>query len=289
MEFRYGTGGEWLRGNTHLHTTASDGGKDLPEIAGMYAQAGYDFLFCTDHWHLSDVESLGIDAPLLLDGVELDGDDRLGSYFHVVCLGRLTGIKKEMGFENALEEARDQGALLILAHPYWTGNTLEQARRFRFDGVEVYNHVCRWLNGKGDGGVHWDAMLAANPACVAIASDDAHLVPQHPGWKGGWIMVNAAERTREAIMDSIESGRFYSSCGPEIVGIEASGRTVHIRTSPVSYIRAVGPGGRGHRVGGFSGETFVEAEFDISPEWQYAYIEVEDSHGRRAWTNNLFV
>ena len=48
--FRYAGDGAWYRGNTHIHTVASDGGKDMDELSSMYAEVGYDFLFQTDHW-----------------------------------------------------------------------------------------------------------------------------------------------------------------------------------------------------------------------------------------------
>ena len=46
--FRYNTSGDWFKGNTHIHSTASDGGKTIPEIAALYVTAQYDFIFCTD-------------------------------------------------------------------------------------------------------------------------------------------------------------------------------------------------------------------------------------------------
>ena len=143
--FRYDLTGNWYKGNTHIHSTASDGGKTFPELTEMYASAGYDFLFRTDHWVASDAngDETEDQAILWMDGIELDGRDQTGSGFHVVCLGTFTGITREMGFVPALEAARAQGGLLILAHPHWMGNSLEDALRWHFDGVEIYNHVCR--------------------------------------------------------------------------------------------------------------------------------------------------
>ena len=156
----YDTTGNWYKGNTHLHTTASDGGATAAEAARLYAKAGYDFLFRTDHWAASDVAGEAEEAPLLwLDGVELDGRDDHGTYYHVACLGKVAGIERGMGLTAAMAAAREQGALTVLAHPHWSGNGLADALRHDFDGVEIYNHVCRWLNGKGDGLVHWEAML----------------------------------------------------------------------------------------------------------------------------------
>jgi hypothetical protein len=288
--FRYNTDGAWFKGNAHIHSAASDGGKTFAELAELYAGEGYDFLFRTDHWVVSDVGSDETDSPLLwLDGVELNGEDHGGSSYHVVCLGTFSGITRQMGFVAALEAARAQGGMLVLAHPHWMANSLEDALRWGFHGVEVYNHVCRWLNGKGDGTVYWHAMLERTPNTLGLAVDDAHIRAEHPGWNGAWIVVNAPHLSRQAILDAVRSGNYYSSCGPAFHAIEYDGRQVSVGTSPVQFIRLVGPAHWGKRIGSFDGTRYTEATFEVPSQWPYAYLEVEDSQGRRAWTNPLFI
>jgi hypothetical protein len=291
--FRYSVQGSWYKGNCHIHSTASDGGKTFAELEQMYAGAGYDFLFRTDHWVVSQVDrrsDIASESSLLwFDGIELNGRDYAGANYHVVCLGRFDGLMREMGFVAAMEAARAQGGLIILAHPLWMGNSMDDALRWGFHGVETYNHVCRWLNGKGDGLAHWNAMLAQRPNTLGLAVDDAHLRPEHPGWNGGWIVVQAAERTEEAILSGIRAGRFYSSCGPKFHSISLDGESVTVRTSPIQFARLVGPAERGARIGSFDGQRFDEATFKLPEDWSYAYVEIEDDCGRRAWTNTLFV
>ncbi len=288
--FRYDTTGKWFKGNTHIHTTASDGGKGMAETAALYAGAGYDFLFCTDHWISSDVSAVSNGAPLLwLDGAELNGKDRNGSDYHIVCLGRVRGLTAGMDLADAMALAREQKALLILAHPHWCGNSLEDALRWNFDGVEIYNHVCRWLNGKNCGLVYWDAMMKQNPGTLAISSDDAHLRPEHPLWNGGWIVVNCARLTREGITEAIRRGNYYSSCGPQITSLKMEGNALRAVTSPVRFVRIVGPGILGKRVAAPEGELITEASVELPCEWKYVYLEIEDAAGQRAWSNNLFV
>ena len=287
--FRYDTSANWYKGNTHLHSTASDGGKTPLELAAIYAEGGYDFLFRTDHWIASDVQTEETTEKILwLDGIELNGKDHGGSAYHVVCLGTFNGITKEIGFVAAMEAARAQGALLILAHPDWMGNSIEDALRWGFDGVEVYNHVCRWLNGKGSGLVYWHAMLERSPDTLGLSVDDAHLRPEHAGWNGGWIVVNAKERSRESIIDAIRAGNFYSSCGPEIHSLAYDGVNLTVQSSPIQFIRLVGPRSLGKRLGSFVGETRTETTLEVPQDWGYVYLEIEDTQGRRAWTNTLF-
>jgi len=147
----------------------------------------------------------------------------------------------------------------------------------------------RRLNGKSNGLVHWDAALRTNPATLGLASDDAHLKSEHPGWNGGWIMANAEECSRDSIMGAIRSGDFYSSCGPEIKSLALDGDELVMTTSPVRFMRLVGPSSNGRRIGSFDGALVTDARFAVPKGWRYAYLEIEDEDGHRAWTNNLFV
>ncbi len=288
--FRYNTNTQWFKGNAHIHSTHSDGSKSPPELARLYAGVGYDFIYHTDHWYASDVGEDQGDCPLLLlDGIELDGKDHGGSSFHVLCLGKVEGLTREMGFLSALEQARTQGAILILAHPQWMGNSLEDALRYGFHGVEVYNHVCHFLNGKSCGATYWDACLERFPNTLGLAVDDAHLKFNEMGLDGGWIMVGAEDCTREKIQSAILQGHFYSSCGPEFNDISWDGNHVSITTSPVRFARVIGPGPHSDRRGAFSGVELTEASFEVNPAWPYARLEIEDAAGNRAWTNPLFV
>jgi hypothetical protein len=224
-----------------------------------------------------------------LDGIELDGEDQTGAVFHVVAIGSFNGLQKEMGLVKGMQAVRAQHGLLILAHPQWMGNSFTDALRWQFDGVEVYNHVCRWLNGKGDGGAQWNAMLEKFPNTMAFAVDDAHLRPQHPGWNGGWIMANAAACTTNNILEALRKGNYYSSCGPEFHTIQWDGEQVCFQSSPVAFARLVGPSYHGYRTGAFDGTLITAASFTIPQDWPYVYLEIEDAQGRRAWTNPLVV
>jgi hypothetical protein len=285
---RYSDSRTWYKGNTHIHSTCSDGGLTFAELAAAYAGEGYDFLVRTDHWVTSAVSADDGDAPLLwLDGVELDGVDNQGGHYHVICLGRFEGIEREMGLDAALRAVRAQRGFLVLAHPLWMGQTFEEALRWNFDAVELYNHVCQWLNGKGDGLAYWHAMLGESSDTFGFAADDAHIRASHPGWNGGWVMVQAETLAPDPIMASLRAGRFYSSTGPAFRRIACDGSRVEIETSPVQFARLVGPASLGSRIGDFSGSLLTGARFEIPADWPYAYVDIEDARGRRAWTNTL--
>lgn len=293
--FRYQTTGRWYKGGTHLHSNASDGGRTLEQLDELYGGAGYDFMYLTDHWRPSrNLTSDFLGRVLWLDGMELDGMTRQGRYYHVVCLGHFSELQPRPGFEEALKHAKREGGLLIMAHPHWSGNDLQDAFHPNipgfdgFDGVEIYNHVCHWINGKGNGLVYWTAMLDSGLPALNFAVDDAHLMGADNGWNGGWIVVNAPVCTPETITQAISDGNFFSSTGPGFLDIRQADGQILVSTTPVQFIRLVGPGSKGKPLGSYGDALLQSAAFTIPWDWPYMYLEIEDENGKRAWTNTLF-
>ncbi|MHC1693645.1 MAG: CehA/McbA family metallohydrolase [Sphaerochaetaceae bacterium] len=311
MKERYLATREWFKGNTHLHTTLSDGGKTPAQVASLYRGAGYDFIAITDHWHVfkpqSSLPSEG--GLLILGGIEVDGRDAQGQYYHVVALGTLSDIQPDNSLERTLERLVSQQAFLVLAHPYWCGNQLGDLQRFPFHAMEIYNHVCEWLNGKGQALYLWDTALTKRIAITGIASDDAHLLIQHPGWNGGWIMVQSSELSSSAILQALRLGRFYATTGPLFHSIRYGNGRVTCETSPIVQARLVGKDYLGDRVKATQTTqepqdlqdsqdpqekpTMTSFSFKVDPDTPlakspYLRLEIEDSHGHRAWTNTLY-
>jgi len=115
---------------------------------------------------------------LVIGGIELDGFDSAGVYFHVLALGASLKLPTTTrNFLKTLQAARHQGALLILAHPYWTGNSPLEGLRHNFDGMEIYNHSSQCENGSGHALSHWDSALQRHPDFLGFATDDSHFLP----------------------------------------------------------------------------------------------------------------
>jgi hypothetical protein len=225
---------------------------------------------------------------MILDGIELDGKDDQGSYYHVVCIGGVNGISKDMLLMKALEKARSQGSFLIWAHPHWSGNTVADGLRHSFHGLEVYNHFPEMAIGKGNGAFHWDSALEQNPDMLGLATDDNHFVEGYPPQEGGWIMVNSPELSHEAIMASIHKGNFYSSSGPDFKSIYIEkGNRVVAETSPIVHARLVGPATLGKWKAEANKRSVTDTHFRIPDDWPFARLEIEDAFGRKAWSNPL--
>ena len=79
--------GQWYRGNTHSHSTESDGQLPIAERFDAYRQAGYDFLVITDHRTVSDVSAYSTEDFLAISGSEVHPENPYGcSTYHIVAI-----------------------------------------------------------------------------------------------------------------------------------------------------------------------------------------------------------
>ncbi|MBI4811592.1 MAG: hypothetical protein HY800_09190, partial [Ignavibacteriales bacterium] len=52
---------QWFKGNTHAHTTRSDGNEPPRRVVRWYFDHEYNFLVVTDHDKLTDIQYLDTD------------------------------------------------------------------------------------------------------------------------------------------------------------------------------------------------------------------------------------
>ena len=290
--------GTWFKGNLHTHTTNSDGHMTPEQIALRYREAGYDFLSITDHGVLTDTRELSGSGLLMIPGEEICvGSSERGRFNHVVGLNideelPVEDFKRRESPQRVVDSIRELGGVAILAHPYWSELNVNDMTGFEgYVGVEVYNATCDLTIGRGHSSVHWDDLLATGRRLHGFAVDDAHCLvgPLLPlDLCEAWISVKARGLTPESIMDGIRRGLFYSSNGPEIRGIEVSGRGVRVRSSPVRSIAFVSNGGRGENNTVNEG-CLEEAVYNVRGTEAYLRIEITDWEGRKAWANPIYV
>ena len=327
--------GEWLRGNLHVHTTNSDGSMPPDRLAAHYANAGWDFLAYTDHWKVTELpQTITGGAPItLIRGMEANTGPRstaAGTNYHIVGFGLeepvarnddLTGPRAAQWYLDAIAE---QGGLATIAHPYWSGLTLEEVAPLRGHlAIEVYNADTEVHIGRGYAVALWDDLLTRGIETWGVAVDDCHR-PGHDSLRG-WTVVRAADRSPGAILAALKAGHFYASTGPEIHDVQAelweappsglgqpyTGK-VTVRCSPARAVALVADPTRGGRLnaGAFGmalrarrlrtpaghgpegtpdGELLTGGEFFLTGQERYVRVQVEDALGRCAWTNPLFM
>jgi hypothetical protein len=291
--------GRWFRGNTHSHSTVSDGRLSIPDRFGAYRDAGYDFLVLTDHRKVSDVSGESRPGFLAISGSEIHPDNPYGGdRYHFVAINIHEPIRDtELHPNAAIEAVRAQGGEVVVCHPYWCGHTINDLQPLEgYFAVEVFNATCRALIGKGFSEPHWDDLLDKRGPTFGIAADDAHGT-EHDVFQG-WIMVKAAELTTEAILAALRSGAFYSTMGPEIADLRlvetpaASGpgpqRRVVVRCSPAQAITFKAQRSRGQHFLAPAGGLLTEAEYPLTGSERYVRVEITAPDGTKAWSNPLF-
>ncbi len=274
--------GIWYKGNLHTHTNNSDGQYSPEEICRIYRKAGYDFLCITDHNRITTAE--GPDGLTLLRGAEINT-----GYTHIVAVGLKEKFSPEgMSNRQIIDEVNRQEAISVIAHPYWSNLTAADLVELQgYAGIEVYNHLCNNLMGKGYSTVHFDGVLQAGRRILGFASDDAH---SKKDLTTGFIMVKSPSKEKKDLFTSIKNGFFYASTGVIIKDfqVDQHSGTVKIRFSPAVTVDFIALTPAGERITAGTDEMEY-AEYRIKGNEKYLRIEITDKNNRKAWVNPMFL
>lgn len=297
--------GRFFRGNLHTHSILSDGVLSPDEVCRRYQAEGYDFISLTDHfvgafdYPLVDTRPYRDNTFTTLIGAELhSGVMENGELWHLLAVGLPFDFKpsnspsfvpvkgQETGPEIAAR-AREAGAFVAVAHPEWSGLTINDARSIEAaHAIETYNHGCATHCDRGNGFHTLDLLLSEGRRLNLCATDDAHF--DEPDHFGGWVMVKAEANEPEPLLEALKSGHYYSSQGPELRSIEWSDTEVTVECSAVQAVIVQGHGSaaickRGESITRKS--IRINALADRSPWMRVTLI---DSAGRKAWSNPVW-
>jgi hypothetical protein len=222
----------WFKGNTHCHTTNSDGDETPENVIKWYKDHGYHFLVITDHDVLTDIEPLVTEKKdnfLLIPGEEIS-DRYNGSPIHLNALNITESIEPQHGnskletLQKNIDAIIQAGGVATVNHPNWRWafNDVEMSQLRDVNLFELYNfsYNCNNFGAGGYPGMEevWDRMLSKGVLMYGIATDDAHdykgefsAKKSNPGT--GWVMVKANELTPSSILSALEKGEFYSTVG----------------------------------------------------------------------------
>ena len=307
----------WFKGNTHCHSTQSDGDSAPEVVAGWYADHGYDFLVLSDHNKLTApgpvLEKVLAEDPkrkdrpfLMIPGEEITQLQIEGKPVHVNGI-RLKHViepvadgstSRESAMDANMVAVRLQGGVAHLNHPNWKRSVplevLRASRQLRM--IEIWNTGSESLN---DGAeelpsveANWDALLSDGRDVLVVAVDDAHHFQTwgpdklNPG--GAWVMVRAAELSADAITESLRRGDFYPTTGVLLDDWSPDPGRVAVRVRAAAgktyRITFTGKGGRVlRRIEG------TEAAYAPVGGEGYVRVRVDDSDGKRAWTQPVWL
>lgn len=171
-----GRGRDWYRGDCHLHTVFSDGGRTLEQLAALARAAKLDFINSSDHNTNAAHAYLGQyagDDLLILTGEEVT--TRNG---HFLALGLDAGTwidwryrARDDAFDKFARRIRRAGGIVVPAHPY--GTSLASQWKFGYgnvDAIEVWNGP--WTPDDEVSLLTWDNLLTG-----AVRRGDGHWLP----------------------------------------------------------------------------------------------------------------
>ena len=299
----------WYKGNTHTHTTNSDGDAPPAQVVAWYAERGYHFLSLTDHNLLTapvSVPNNELSGLLLIAGEEIT----MALDVHVNALGISRVIpppeppielapadQRGWLLEQALGAAAAQGALAHVNHPNYQWaldrDSLAAIADIRF--FEVFNgHPLVHNIGDPDHlGTEalWDHLLGLGRRVYGLATDDAHhyrtFSPLYANPGRGWIRVGASDLSQAALFDALQAGRFYASTGVELANVAVRGREVWVCVDPQPgeqyTIEFIGPGGQVVHA-----EQGIEARYVRCAEHAYIRGRVTAASRAQCWLQPVF-
>jgi len=294
---------KWYKGNTHTHTTNSDGDTSPQEVVKWYKNNGYNFLAITDHNILTETEYLDQDPSdnfILIPGEEISSKNSL----HLNALGikkvisPSSGESKQEIIQKNVDNTRIVNGIPIINHPNfnWAISTEIIKNINSCYLFELYNgHPA--VNNFGGGGFQsteemWDDILSSDKKIFAIASDDAHNFKEFSRTKSnpgrGWIWVKAKNLTPVNILNSIENGKFYVSTGVDLKDIifENNRIEIHIiRNRDFKYTTCfIGDNGK------ILEKSFNNpAKYQVKGNEKYIRTRVNCSDGSFAWTQPIIL
>jgi len=297
----------WFKGNTHCHTTNSDGDALPRRVVRWYRDHGYHFIVISDHDFLTETTFLDTDPKddfILIPGVEIsDSFEKTPIHVNAINVHKVIMPRHGKNIRETLQNNIDAvvagGGLAQVNHPNWRWSFAD-ADMSRLKGVrlfEIYNFStnCNNFGAGGKPGMEaiWDRMLSQGILLYGVASDDAHDYSgefnsrrSNPGT--GWIMVRSENLTPDAVTDALSRGDFYATTGVLLKDLRISGGGIALeieQESDWAYTTSfIGKNGE------ILKEAFgTEAAYDFRGDELYVRARVFASSGEFACTQPVFL
>lgn len=194
----------------------------------------------------------------------------------------------------SIKKGKEAGFFVTYNHPTWSLD--KYTDYISYDGMhamEIYNNDCYTIGYNSYVPNIYDDFLRAGKRIYAISTDDNHNKfpiddPRSDSF-GGFTMIKAKELSYEAIMDSLFSGDFYASQGPEIYELYVQGNKIYISCSDVVMISLNTNLRSTQVVLSQKGRFINSAEFKIDLADSYFRLTIQDEFGKCANTNAYFL
>ena len=287
----------YFKANLHTHSTISDGKLSPAEVKEAYKSKGYQILALTDHKVIVDHSHMTEPDFLMLTGIEVNYNDtqtKPGYYlktYHLNLIAKRpdnlwTPVKPAPSYLNShayfplenyeemdtcydpesvnamIARANEMGFLVMYNHPTWSGQRYpEYAPLKGLWGMELRNSECCLLGHNENNTRVFTDLLNLGNKVFPLGTDDLH---QIRALGLSWIMVGAQELRYDSVIDALEKGDFYMSCGPEIHSLTLEDNILRISCSDAQHILLETHSRFARRAQAVDGAYLREAEFDLT-------------------------
>jgi hypothetical protein len=212
-----------MKGDTHIHTTHSDGWYSVEEVTARARQDRLDYLFITDHNCMtSNARLISDESLLVLPGVEL-------TYYDGHC--NLLGVDRPVrtffanGREEVLatvQEGRRNGALASINHPFYAGCEWKYGLdpSVEVDLLEVWNGPFTTHNIQALG--FWHQQLSAGRRMPVIGGSDNHRNDQFLLMGNPTTFAYVESRCGSGLLAALQAGHSFIGSTPDAPEIDLS-------------------------------------------------------------------
>ena len=319
---------KYFKTNLHTHSTISDGLLSPQEVKEGYKAKGYQILSLTDHNVIVDHSDMNDPDFLMLTGMELNYNDASyrpkmdGKTYHFNLIAKRPDnlwspwsargnyanaqeYNKLVQFENMdmrfdvditnemIAKANEKGFLVMYNHPNWACHSYADYAPLKgLWGMELQNTECCYLGNNDNNAWVLRELRNLGNRIFPVGTDDMH----HPEALGGsWIMVGAEKLEYGAVIEALEKGDFYMSCGPEIFDLTVEGNLLKITCSNARRIMMESHGRFASQKTAESENWLNEATFDLTrlfdkgDENSFIHLTVIDPEGNYANTRAYYL
>lgn len=286
---------QFYKASLHTHSTVSDGKLTPQEVKDLYKAKGYSILALTDHHVIAAHPELNDPDFLALTSIEIGMETEdyappqsfFGKAYHFNLIAKdpdnlwqpyppkkVTDTNREYVekahwdqrqriysvemAQEIIKRANEEGFLVTYNHPVWSNQYYPDY--ITLEGIwalEIRNtHNCMIGINENNALAYRDFLHEGRRMCV-VAADDTHRTHTIGG---SFTMIGAKELTYASVIEAMEKGDVYASCGPLIHSLSLDGTSLRITCDTAAEILLETQTRHAQRATG----GITEAEFDLS-------------------------
>jgi hypothetical protein len=159
-----------------------------------------------------------------------------------------------------IAKANEKGFLVMYNHPTWSCQAYPDYAPLKgLWAMELRNTECCLLGHNENNFRVYKDLLMLGKRIYPLGTDDLH---SSRALGQSWIMVGAPELGYGSVIEALEKGDFYMSCGPEITSLRVEGNVLKVTCSDAQRIN-METHGRLANVVIAEGDPLQEAEFPL--------------------------